>query len=35
MKSGVAMKVAVYAKLPAEQIQGMEKVLADAVVSKL
>jgi hypothetical protein len=34
-KGGVALKVAVYSKLPAEQVQTMERALAAEVVSKL
>jgi len=34
-KGGVALKVAVYSKLPAEEVQAMEKQLATDVVSKL
>ena len=34
-KGGLALKVAVYAKLPPEQVEAMEKTLAVAVVPKL
>jgi hypothetical protein len=34
-KGGAALKVAVYASLPADRVQAMEKTLAQAVVAKL